>query len=67
MTDIYIRRRSTFFINKLIICQDAKKKRSLLYYLKDILTRFLSLPLGFLLVDLGTQLLGPTYFSYIIL
>ena len=33
----------TFLINKLIICQDAREKRFLLYYLKDILTRSLFL------------------------
>ena len=48
--DIYIYYQLTFFIDKLIICQNTREKRFLLYYLKDVLTRFL--PLGLLLVSL---------------
>ena len=40
---------STFFGNKLIINQNIREKHLLLHYLKNALTRFLFLPLGFLL------------------
>ena len=43
------------------------KRMLLLHHLEDALTRFSSLPLSFLLVNLGTQPLGPTYFFYTIL
>ena len=58
---------STFSIDKLIICQNAGEECFLLYHEKDALTRFLSLPLGFLLVDLGLQPLRPIYFFHITL
>lgn len=42
-----------FFVNKLIICQDTKKKRFLLCYLKNILNQSLRLLLDLLLIDFG--------------
>ena len=66
MTDAYICRWLTFFIDKLIICQDIEKEHSLLNYLKNALTKSLFLPLSLLLINLGIQPLGPTYFFYTI-
>ena len=62
--DACIHRRSISPIDEPIICQDAGEERSSLHHLEDALTRFLSLPLGSSLVNLGTQLPGPTYFSH---
>ena len=52
MIDAYIYYRSTFLIDKLIICQYAREKSFLLYYLENVLTRFLFLLLDFLLRSL---------------
>ena len=41
----YIYYWSTFFIDKLIICQDVGKKWFLFYYLENVLTKFLLLSL----------------------
>ena len=43
MIDAYICYWLTFFIDKLIICQDTRKKCFILHYLENTLTRFLSL------------------------
>lgn len=50
---MYIYHLSTFFVDKLIISQDVKKNYFLLYHLKNVLTRFLSLLLSFLLASFG--------------
>lgn len=52
MINIYIYNKSNFFVDKLIIYQDAKKKYFSLYYLKNALTKFLYLLLDFLLAVL---------------
>ena len=59
---------STSSIDELIICQNAREKRSLLHHLEVASTRSLSLPLGSSLVGLGTQPLGPlsSFMHYII-
>ena len=54
MTDIYIYYQLTSLVDKSIICQDTGEKYFLLHYLEDALIRFLSLPLGFLLVGLSS-------------
>ena len=56
-------------IDELIIYQDTREEQFSLHYLEDILTRFLFLPLSFLLEDLGlyAQPVGPTYVSHTIL
>lgn len=55
---------STSSIDGLIICQETREECSSLYYLKDVLTRYLFLLLDFLLINLGMQPLEPIYFSY---
>ena len=46
--------------------QNAKKKHFLLYHLKDVLTKSLSLPLGFLLKNLGLYSQQSLYTSLIL-
>ena len=66
MINAYINYWSTFLTNELIICQYTGKKRFLLYHLEDATIRSFFLSLNFSLLNLGTQLLGFTYFSDII-
>ena len=51
MMDAYICCWSTFFIDKLIICQDIGEKRFSLHHLEDDLTRSLSLLFGTIIVS----------------
>ena len=54
MSDVYTCYWSIFPIDKLIIYQDAREKRFLLYDLENALIRSLFLLLSFLLIDLNT-------------
>lgn len=50
-------------VDNLSKCQ---KKALILYHLVDVSSRFLSLSLGFWLVDLGRKPIGPTYFFHVL-